>query len=87
MIDDRRWPRYMDIATLKQCVSATERTIETWIRTEGFPPPIMRGGKRFWRLADVDRWFDDEARSGAASTDELADRIRHATRTAASQQN
>jgi predicted DNA-binding transcriptional regulator AlpA len=81
-------PPWQDIATLAEHICASEHTIENWIKTGQFPPHTKKiGGKRLWRWKDVEHYLASAADPATASPDQLADRIRHATRAAASRHN
>ena len=73
-------PHWLDTPTLCAYTCTSDKTIEAWIRTEGFPPARPRGGKRFWKRSEVDAWME----GGSDKVDELnlAERVRHATRAA-----
>lgn len=76
-------PPFQDIATLAEHICAGESTIENWVKLGLFPPPRKVGGKRLWQWKEVERHLAARAESVAASPDQLAERIRDATRRAA----
>jgi len=71
-------PPWMDAATLAAHLCICEGTVDAWVRHGILPPPKMKGGKRMWRWADVDRQLDDDGTDMPSSAD-LAERVRHAT--------
>lgn len=80
-------PPYQDIATLAEHISLSPHTIDAWVKMGRLPPPKVRDGKRLWKWTEVVRYLDGEAAGVPSSPDETAERIRNATRTAASQRN
>lgn len=76
-------PPFMDLATLSEHICVGESTIENWVKMGLFPPPKKVGGKRLWQWKEVERHLAGDKAAAAPSPDELADRIRNATRRAA----
>lgn len=73
-------PPWQDCATLCAHLCISERTVDAWVRQGILPPSRMRGGKRMWKWSEVESYM--EGRTDIVPQD-LADRIRHATREAA----
>ena len=79
-------PPYQDIATLAEHISLSPHTIDAWVKMGKLPPPKSETASVF----GMDRGgplLDGEAAGVSSSADETAERIRNATRTAASQHN
>lgn len=74
-------PPWQDLPTLCEHISVSPNTIDTWVSQGILPPPRDRGGKRLWKWSEV----DEKLTFGAGSPDPIADRIRDATRAAASE--
>lgn len=79
-------PPFQDLATLSAHICAAESTIEGWVKMGLFPPPKKVGGKRLWQWKEVERHLAANG-EGVPTLDEVAERIRHATRQAASRQD
>jgi excisionase family DNA binding protein len=75
-------PPWQDISTLCEhlCISVT--TVEVWTKQGILPPPRMRGGKRMWRWAEVDRWLESGGPDMPQSAPSQEEGIRNATRAA-----
>jgi predicted DNA-binding transcriptional regulator AlpA len=73
----------MDIQTLAAHVCTSESTIENWVKQGIFPQPRKMGGKRLWQWKEVERHLAGMT-DGTTLPDEQAQRIREATRAAAS---
>jgi predicted site-specific integrase-resolvase len=73
-------PTYVDIARLCHELSISERTVDAWVRQNILPPPIQRGGKRFWKWREVERYLDQGGPSAPPSADQQAEDIRNATK-------
>lgn len=74
-------PPWQDTATLAGNLSISESTVERYAEQGIIPPPRKRGGKNFWKWAEVDEWMTNGP--PGASTDSLAERIRHGANTLA----
>lgn len=74
-------PPYQDLPTLAEHLCLGETTVEAWVKLGRLPDPVTNKGKRLWKWKDVEAYL---ARKGdiAAPLDD-ADRIREATRAAA----
>ena len=79
-------PPFQDLRTLSEHISAGESTIENWVKLGLFPAPRKVGGKRLWRWKEVERHLAGGGENGSLSADEQADKIRAATKAAATQQ-
>jgi predicted DNA-binding transcriptional regulator AlpA len=77
-------PPFQDLATLAEHICAGESTIENWIRLGIFPQPKKMGGKRLWQWKEVERHLATVGELPASLPDVEAQRIREATRAAAS---
>ena len=75
-------PPYQDLRTLSEHICAGESTIENWVKLGLFPAPTKIGGKRLWRWKDVERHLADRSAGVASSADDMAERIKNATRQA-----
>ena len=75
-------PPFMDAATLCAHICIAEGTIDNWIRSHGFPPAKMRGGKRYWRWSEVEAWMDGQP-SIVPEEQALLRRVYDATKAAA----
>ncbi len=73
-------PLYLDIDGLCQCFPLSKRSVDVYIKMHGFPQPRMRGGKKIWKTAEVEAWYDGGETKLAELT--LMDEVRHATRKA-----
>jgi predicted DNA-binding transcriptional regulator AlpA len=80
-------PPFQDLATLSAHICVGESTIEHWVKLGHFPPPRKVGGKRLWRWKDVERHLVVTSGDGAASPDEVLERIKNATRAAAAERH
>jgi predicted DNA-binding transcriptional regulator AlpA len=80
-------PPWQDISTLCEHICAGESTIEGWVKMGLFPAPRKIGGKRLWQWKEVERHLAALGDAVASSHDPLAERIRNATRQAASGQD
>lgn len=80
-------PPYQDIETLAAHISLAPRTIEDWVREGRLPAPVQRKGKRLWKWTRVVEYLDgrNEAAATSSAADSTAERIRNATRAAASE--
>ena len=77
-------PPFQDLATLAEHTGLSESTIERRVKLGTFPQPCNRDGKRIWEWKKVYRYLaGGEALDPPSSSDE-AQRIREATRAAAS---
>jgi len=74
-------PPWMDKATLCANICASDRTVDAWVEQGILPAPRKRGGKLMWRWAEV----DERLTVGGSSSDDLAERIRDASRRAAAE--
>jgi predicted DNA-binding transcriptional regulator AlpA len=74
-------PPWMDLPTLAQHLCQSPNTIEKWARDGIIPKPRKPGRKLMWKWSEVDDWLT----AGKDSLDPQADRIRNATRAAASE--
>jgi hypothetical protein len=74
-------PPWMDLPTLAQHLCQSPNTIEKWAKEGIIPPPRRPGRKRMWKWSEV----DDRLTAGKDSLDPQAERIRNATRAAASE--
>jgi hypothetical protein len=75
-------PPWQDIATLCAHICVSPNTVDAWVKAGWLPAPKMVGGKRLWKWSEVDRLLgsgDDDA----PTPENLAERIRHATKAAA----
>lgn len=77
-------PPWQDAPTLCAHLSISEGTIDNWVRQGLLPPARPRGGKRMWKWAEVERWLDAGGDPEAQSPVSQIERIRNATRQAAS---
>lgn len=77
-------PPFQDLRTLAEHICVGESTIENWVKLGLFPAPKKMGGKRLWRWKEVERHLVARGDGVAPSPDEQAERIRDATRAAAS---
>jgi hypothetical protein len=77
-------PPYQDLRTLAEHICAAESTIENWVRMGIFPQPRKVGGKRLWQWKEVERHLARMNEATESLPDEEAQRIREATRAAAS---
>ncbi len=71
-------PPIQDLATLARNICTGESTIQEWVRKGTFPAPKLRGGKRYWRWSEVEKWFEGD--DNASSTSNPRENIRDATR-------
>lgn len=76
-------PPWQDISTLCANICACERTVDAWVKLGILPPPRLRGGKRMWKWSEVDAYLSRDDASRREDSD--ADRIREATRRAATE--
>jgi predicted site-specific integrase-resolvase len=74
-------PPWQDMPTLCRHICITPTTVDTWVAQGILPPPRKRGGKLMWKWSEV----DEKLTIGGASPDSTAERIRDATRRAASE--
>jgi excisionase family DNA binding protein len=72
-------PPYQDAKTLARNLCCSVSTIWKWVHEGHLPAPRRIGGKTMWRWEDVDNCLT--GRQG--TPDDLANRIRDATRQAA----
>ena len=72
-------PAYLDIRRLCDEISISERTADAWVRQGILPAPKLRGGKRLWKWAEVERYLDDGGPDASATADPEAERIRNGT--------
>ena len=71
-------PAWMDINALCAHVANSHRTVDNWVQEGLLPPPKMRGHKRLWKTAEVDKYLEQGPEPGP-ELDELQ-RITEATR-------
>jgi predicted DNA-binding transcriptional regulator AlpA len=76
-------PPFQDLPTLAAHICAGESTIENWVKQGLFPQPRKVGGKRLWQWKEVERHLAQMTEASASSPDVEAQRIREATRAAA----
>lgn len=76
-------PPFQDLRTLAEHICVGESTIENWVRMGLFPQPRKVGGKRLWQWKEIERHLARMANASASSPDDEAQRIREATRAAA----
>lgn len=74
-------PPFQDSTTLCSHLCISEGTLDNWIRQGILPPARMRGGKRYWEWAEVDRMMRGEP--GMIPEQDLAARVYNATKKAA----
>jgi hypothetical protein len=74
-------PPWMELAMLALHLCQSPNTIEKWAKDGIIPPPRRPGRKLMWKWSEVDDWLT----AGKDSLDPQAERIRNATRTAASE--
>jgi predicted DNA-binding transcriptional regulator AlpA len=74
-------PPWMDINTLAAHLCVSTNTIEKWSKDGTIPPPRRPGRKLMWKWAEVDDWLT----VGKDTPDPQAEKIRNATRAAASE--
>jgi predicted DNA-binding transcriptional regulator AlpA len=43
----------------------TTMSLWRWERTLGFPAPLKIGDRNYWRLSDIEKWWNDRVASGA----------------------
>ena len=43
---------------LRECVPVSDMTIWSWVRAGVFPRPIKISARNYWRLSDLQAWFD-----------------------------
>ena len=79
---DGHIPAYVDIGRLCRELSISEHTVDAWVRQGVLPSPLLRGGKRLWKWAHVERQLDGDD-TAIVSADAQAEGIRNATRKAA----
>jgi excisionase family DNA binding protein len=77
-------PPWQDAPTLCAHISVSERTLDAWVHQGLLPPPRPRGGKRLWKWTEVEAYLEGRAEGVSASPDADAERIKNATREAAS---
>ena len=75
-------PAWQDISTLSFNLCICDRTVDAWVRQGILPPARLRGGKRLWKWAEVERYLEGQTGPAAAETESLAERIRNGTREA-----
>jgi predicted DNA-binding transcriptional regulator AlpA len=53
---------YICKSALVERLGISPRTLENWIATHGFPPPLHVHGSRlaFFRLSAIQTWFEQE---------------------------
>ena len=76
-------PPWQDLATLSAHICTGESTIENWVKLGLFPAPRKIGGKRLWRLADVEKHLAGNSESTQSTSTNLLQRITDGTRAAA----
>lgn len=76
-------PPFQDLRTLAAHICVGESTIENWVKMGLFPQPRKVGGKRLWQWKEVERHLARMTDATASSPDDEAQRIREATRAAA----
>lgn len=75
-------PPWQDMPTLCAHICASPNTVDSWVTKGVLPPPRKREGKLMWKWSEVDEYLTN---GGVRSPDAAADRIRDATRRAASE--
>jgi len=80
---DQFIPPWQDKATLAKNICAGETTVDNWVAQGILPPPRKRGGKLMWKWSEVDERLT--LGDAGASPETAAERIRNATRRAASE--
>jgi len=73
-------PPFQDLPTLAEHLCTGESTIENWVRMGIFPAPRKIGGKRLWVWKEVEHHIAGDNAGMAPLPDQLAERIRDATR-------
>ena len=77
-------PPWQDAATLCAHICIGERTLDAWVREGLLPPARLVKGKRMWKWTEVERCLEGDASLAPNSPEQTqAERIRHATRQAA----
>lgn len=74
-------PPWQDAATLCAHLCISEGTLDAWIRQGILPAARMRGGKRMWEWAEVERLMRGDG--GIVPDDDLVRRVHDATKAAA----
>ena len=74
-------PPWQDINTLAAHLCVSTNTIEKWAEGGIIPPPRRPGRKLMWKWSEVDEWLT----AGKDGLDPQAERIRNATKAAASE--
>jgi hypothetical protein len=77
-------PPFQDLATLAEHTGLSETTIERRVKLGTFPRPCNTDGKRIWEWKAVYRCLAKGGATDAPSAADEAQRIREATRAAAS---
>jgi len=51
----------LPIGKVAKLQGVTPRTIDRWLRKEAvaFPRPIYINGRKYWRIADLEKWDSD----------------------------
>ena len=75
-------PPWQDTPTLARHLSVSQTTVENWVAQRILPPPRKRGGKNMWKWSEVDERLTV---GDVGEPDAQAERIKNATRAAASQ--
>ena len=70
-------PPWQDIGTLARHISASQNTVDKWVKDGILPPPVKRGGKLMWKWSEVDAWLSDGSPGGPPNN---ATRVRDAVR-------
>ena len=73
-------PPWQDATTLCAHLCISEGTLDNWIRQGVLPPARMRGGKRMWEWAEVERQMRGEA--GIVGEPDIRLEVYNATRQA-----
>ena len=51
-------PRLLSSADVCSLLRVSKRTVSRWARAGCLPRPLLLGGLRRWRLADITRWVE-----------------------------
>ncbi len=75
-------PPWVDKEKLAWAICVCVNTVDAWVADGTLPPPRKRGAKLMWKWSEVDECLT--VGKVGNSTDDKAERIRNATRAAAS---